>query len=296
MAQEKQLTAKQVAFAVLEKVGEMLKKSELPKSEVGMTKNERIRQLQKSGMNPMQVQAQLKKEEDITKSEYERRNGGKIDKQAPNDALGAKSPASDANGAKINKSELETDFNKLEELLKGETKHDRCVEHVKENSPEVKNAHAVCVAEGVKPEKWKKSELEKGETENKKSPSSSVGKQKEEVRPEASDKAFNVKSGGSKSSNDPRQGSTPSPEKNGKEQAEGNNELAGTTPIQVGQDGKNLPGGDEIKGHLKLAKFVGRMDYKRQAKQNQSKVAAQAHPGNSQVESNAQHQESIKDK
>jgi hypothetical protein len=28
-----------------------------------------------------------------------------------------------------------------------------------------------------------------------------------------------------------------------KEQAEGNNELAGTTPTQVGQDGKNMPGG-----------------------------------------------------
>jgi hypothetical protein len=38
-----------------------------------------------------------------------------------------------------------------------ETKHDRCVEHVKENSPEVTNPHAVCVAQGVYPEKWKKS-------------------------------------------------------------------------------------------------------------------------------------------
>jgi len=39
-----------------------------------------------------------------------------------------------------------------------ESKHDRCVEHVKENSPEVKNPHAVCVAEGVKPAKWGKGE------------------------------------------------------------------------------------------------------------------------------------------
>jgi hypothetical protein len=53
------------------------------------------------------------------------------------------------------------------------------------------------------------------------------------------------------------------PEKNPKEQAEGNNELAGTTPTQVGQDGKNVPGGDEIRGHLKLAKFIGRMEHKR---------------------------------
>jgi len=55
----------------------------------------------------------------------------------------------------------------------------------------------------------------------------------------------------------------PSPGNNPKEQAEGNNELAGTTPTQVGQDGKNIPGGDEIKGHLKLAKFIGHMESKR---------------------------------
>lgn len=53
------------------------------------------------------------------------------------------------------------------------------------------------------------------------------------------------------------------PGNNPKEQAEGNNELAGTTPTQVGQDGKNVPGGDEIRGHLKLAKFIGRMEHKR---------------------------------
>lgn len=57
---------------------------------------------------------------------------------------------------------------KAEELLKKaevlkkvagkESKHDRCVEHVKENSPEVKNPHAVCVAQGVKPASWSKSE------------------------------------------------------------------------------------------------------------------------------------------
>ncbi len=58
--------------------------------------------------------------------------------------------------------------------------------------------------------------------------------------------------------------SQPAPEKNPKEQAEGNNELAGTTPTQVGQDGKNLPGHAEvISGHFKLAKFIGRMHAKR---------------------------------
>lgn len=38
----------------------------------------------------------------------------------------------------------------------GKTKHDRCVEHVQANSPDVSNPHAVCVASGVKPDKWKK--------------------------------------------------------------------------------------------------------------------------------------------
>lgn len=56
------------------------------------------------------------------------------------------------------------------------------------------------------------------------------------------------------------------PEKNPKEQAEGNNELAGTTPTQVGEDGKNKPGFDEMKGHLKLAKFIGHMESKRKSK------------------------------
>lgn len=37
-----------------------------------------------------------------------------------------------------------------------ESKHDRCVEDVKENSPKVENPHAVCVSEGVKPSKWSK--------------------------------------------------------------------------------------------------------------------------------------------
>jgi hypothetical protein len=39
-----------------------------------------------------------------------------------------------------------------------ESKHDRCVEHVKENSPGVKNPHAACVAVGVRPAAWKKGE------------------------------------------------------------------------------------------------------------------------------------------
>lgn len=56
------------------------------------------------------------------------------------------------------------------------------------------------------------------------------------------------------------------PQHNPDEQKEGNNELAGTTPTQVGQDGKNLPGFDEIASHLKLAKFIGHMEAKRKIK------------------------------
>jgi hypothetical protein len=210
MANEKQFTAKQVTVAVLEKVGEMVKKSKAAK--------------------------------ELAKSEA---------------------------SANLQKVEIAQDFEQLTSLLKGE-----------KTSPKEMDK---CMA--------------KGETENKKAPSSSVGKEKEEVHPEASDSAFDVKGKDSKSSDDARQGTTPNPEKNPKEQAEGNNELAGTTPTQVGQDGKNLPGGDEIKGHLKLAKFVGRMDYKRQSKQNQASVAAQSQPsGNAQAASSAQHTEAIRNK
>lgn len=46
----------------------------------------------------------------------------------------------------------------LGKAAQGETKHDRCVEGVKESSPHIKNPHAVCVAAGVKPSSWKKSE------------------------------------------------------------------------------------------------------------------------------------------
>jgi hypothetical protein len=78
---------------------------------------------------------------------------------------------------------------------------------------------------------------------------------------------------------------TPGPGNNPKENAEGNNELAGTTPTQVGQDGKNKPGYDEMKGHLKLAKFIGRMEHKRSTKDI---TGAQA-----QSESTAQHKEVV---
>jgi len=201
-------------------------------------------------------------------------------------------------------------------MEKGETKHDRCVEHVEENSPGVTNPHAVCVAEGVRPGKWKKSELEKHglspeqmkaklakhglspeeiksklkkyETSNSKKLGYKLSEAgKEERSPEASDQSFKVQGKDQKtSSGEKRLAEQKDPMHNSKEQAEGNNEPAGTTPTQVGQDGKNKPGYDEMKGHLKLAKFIGRMEHKRT-----SKAAPPA-----QASAEAQHKESIKDK
>lgn len=51
------------------------------------------------------------------------------------------------------------------------------------------------------------------------------------------------------------------PETNPKEEAEGNNNVPGGDP----QDGKEIEEG-ELKGHLKLAKFLGRMEHKRALK------------------------------
>jgi hypothetical protein len=188
---------------------------------------------------------------------------------------------------------------KVEEMLKSEkSKHDRCVEHVEANSPEVKNAHAVCVAEGVKPAKWEKSEKEneigtklkkdgatagnptsridsgfgriivksEEKTENKKVPSDAQHPRIKEEAQERDYKDFETKSGSSKSSDDHRLAEQKDPQHNPKEEAEGNNELAGTTPTQVGKDGKNKPGYDEMKSHLKLARFMGYMDAKRKGR------------------------------
>lgn len=164
--------------------------------------------------------------------------------------------------------EKEENCSSCGKMHKKETKFDRCVEHVKEQSPEVKSPEAVCVSQGVRPEKWGKSEeLDKAETENSKKLGYKLSEAgKKEVFAEESDKAFEVKGKESKSSDDARLSDQLNPEKNPKEQAEGNNELAGTTPTQVGEDGKNKPGFSEMRSDLKLAKWLGRMEEKRKAK------------------------------
>lgn len=46
----------------------------------------------------------------------------------------------------------------LEKIEGSKSKHDRCVEHVEESNPNIRNPHAVCVAAGVKPSEWNKAE------------------------------------------------------------------------------------------------------------------------------------------
>jgi hypothetical protein len=77
-----------------------------------------------------------------------------------------------------------------------------------------------------------------------------------------SDKAFETKPGKEKG-DDPRESEQKAPGSNPKEQVEGNNEEAGTTPTQVGEDEKNKPGYDEMKGRIKLVHFMDLMKQKR---------------------------------
>lgn len=379
---EKLVLPKDVALAVLNKVGEMLQKSELAKKHVGFKAVEESAKeggasdpaavaaavgRKKYGKKAFQEAAaaghKMGKAENPDKDE-DAKLGEKVEHDVEDHMLENKD-AEKQEGHKIFKCET------CGSMYKAETKHDRCVEHVKENSPGVSDPHAVCVAEGVKPSKWKKSEelyenlevlaktlgeedrLSKSENYNDPSPKSGQGETltpdkkkvdwqeksemekhglspeeikarigksemdkhglspeeiksklkkyetenskklgyklsqegKEEVDPEASDKAFKVEHKDDKSSDDERLNGQTNPHENKKEQAEGNNEEAGTTPTQVGQDGKNKPGYDEIKGHLKLAKFIGRMEHKRELRGAQS-----------QTNSSAQHSESIRDK
>lgn len=115
-------------------------------------------------------------------------------------------------------------------MMKGETKHDRCVEIHKAEMP------------------WKKPEKDADQHAEGKGPKGEIKPKEEEQAPKD----------GTREQVDPQH--------NPKEQAEGNNELAGTTPTQVGEDGKNKPGYDEMKSHLKLAKFIGYMEHKRLSK------------------------------
>jgi hypothetical protein len=276
-----------------------------------ITKSEKIRGMQKDGLSPNQIEANLKKDE-LSKTTDAGIGRGMT---AGGAGMGRRGMMGGMMGGgmmgggmgmmglseKMGKSELETDLENLEVLLKGENSLEKKYEGFKAVEASAAKSGASdpgAVAAAIGRKKYGKEafqhaaaeghKMKKGETENSKKLGYKLSDEgKEEKAPEASDHAFDTKNVKAKSSDDARQGSTPNPEKNPKEQAEGNNELAGTTPTQVGQDGKNIPGGDEIKGHLKLAKFLGMKGYKRKKALESSQH---------QTESSAQHAESIRNK
>lgn len=141
-----------VARAIHERVlGEIkqMPKPNLPKSEDGMKKNDMPH---KAGSpedsahdvveehSPLQDElADLTPEEQAEMLAHLRMLKHKRELRSPeNQAVGA-----DEKSSAIDKAD--------------KTKHDRCVEEVSKD-PSIDNPHAVCVAAGVEPEKWKKSE------------------------------------------------------------------------------------------------------------------------------------------
>jgi len=288
MSDEKKYTAREAAFAVLAKAHEMLEKSSLVKAENPDEKQdaelgERVEHLCEEHMLENRG-AERKEGHRIVKSEECIKCNMK--KPSPSTGQGStlRRPASDAKW----------------QMDKAETKHDRCVEHVKENSPDVSNPHAVCVSEGVKPSKWKKSEDMKKQAPmmpaakplggtgmgapstptsrpdagfgkviaksdegvgSKKigyKPSKLGAEEKEAEQP--SDSAFQQEGIDHKSSDDPRMGHTNDPDKDPKEHAEGNNPEPGSKPSVEANHSQDT---EPVKGHLKLAKFIGRMEHKR---------------------------------
>lgn len=170
---------------------------------------------------------------------------------------------------------------KASSLAKAESKHDRCVKDVERNSPDVKNAHAVCVAEGVKPEKWGKSEqpLEKKyegfkavEASAAKSGASdpaavaaAVGRKKygKEAFQNAAAKGKKMKKSDEAGENPDEKADASLGEKVEQEvqEHEANNE----------DPGHEMP----MRGHIKLAKFMGRMEHKRGMKKDEGQTQGQ---------------------
>jgi hypothetical protein len=275
MAHEKQYTARQAASAVLDKVSEILQKSEMHKKYEGFKAVEES--ARKSGASdPAAVAASVGRK--------------KYGKHAFQEAA--------AEGHKMGKGEAPPSFKPdphsegrmsnvaaPEEPKAGKASHPgKCPEC---GHPTVESGQGDTLPRSKSQEDW----MEKGEypTSNSKKMGYKLPEAgKEERQPEASDKAFDTQGEKAKpSSDDARLAQQKDPQHNAKEQAEGNNELAGTTPTQVGQDGKNKPGYDEMKGHLKLAKFIGMKHYKR------GRVLSGSQ---SQSGAEAQHKESIMDK
>lgn len=157
---------------------------------------------------------------------------------------------------------------KLSSLSKAETKHDRCVKDVEANSPGVKNAHAVCVAEGVKPEKWSKSEAPLA-----KKYEGFEAVKESAAKSGASDPAAVAAAVGMKKYGKKRFEEHAHEGKKFKKSDEMGNNPDAAADAQLGekveQDVQQHEQGNQdpahtMKGHIKLAKFMGRMDHKKE--------------------------------
>jgi hypothetical protein len=237
MAHEKKYTAREAAIAVLAKAQEMLNKTQIievldPKAALKKAENPDEKQDAKLGEDV----EHLCEEHMMANKAAERKEGHKLVqksncmecnlvKPTPKSGQGdtLRRPANEAKW-QMDKAELSGDLEKLEELFKAERKGG--VDVGKESV-------------GYKPSK--------------------LGAE-EKDQEEPSDSAFEVKGKDSKSSDDKRLGRTDDPDKNPKERAEGNNAEPGSKPGVESHPGQDTP---PIKGHHKLAKFIGRMEYKK---------------------------------
>ena len=245
---DKQLTAKQVATAVLEKVGELLHKSELVKTEKGVHRQGGF------GSKPGESSAG---------AAMRISNIHSISAPSPSMSSNHPDPSGHLGAAKEWKNKAVASHKQVLGELKGMPK------------PNLPKSEDMEKAEGYKPENSEKENAKPSEHNSKDAMQHADGPgPKGEIHPKE------------KEAGDPTNESrpTPPPGNNPKEKAEGNNELAGTTPTQVGQDGKNKPGYDEMKGHLKLAKFIGRMEHKRERNLSNAQT---------QLESTTQHKEVV---
>lgn len=103
----------------------------------------------------------MKKSEKKTESTEERLEKAAPQNQTAAQAAGIEVPqpsapkANEKMIAKPKEMKLKKFMDKMSLKRAEKSKHDRCVEQVKEKSPDVDSPHAVCVAAGVRPEKWR---------------------------------------------------------------------------------------------------------------------------------------------
>jgi hypothetical protein len=280
MAHEKKYSAREAAAAVLAKAHELLAKSELTKREDkpgAMTPAPMIAMSEKMGKaeNPDQKQdAQLGEDVEHLCEDHmmanraaERKEGHKIVKKEecmecnmkkPSPTTGQgdtlRRPASEAKWQmdKTEFAELYEDLAKLEPMLKGE-KMKKQLGGVGAPSTPMPRPDAGFGSVVVKNEDEGVGSKKIGYK-----PSKLGDEEKEAEMP--SDKAYEVEGIDHKSSDDERMGHTNDPDKDPKEHEEGNNAEPGSKPsVEANESQDTAP----IKGHLKLAKFIGRMEHKR---------------------------------